>query len=395
MKAIVYETGITGHVLHFTGLICESLSKVCDEVYLCLPRSAATSVEFETHIAPHLGQNLHLDDNLPDRLARNSTRVDCLLEKIRYHSPDYLYIPSGDGIVQYLALRRFQNSLPRSLPPIEALLLNGKVAYGTGGMLRRTLNKLSARLCLHAPIRRLFHLDPFAAASLNRLNLRDVEVMPEPVESHFVIPIHDARQKIGITTYRKIVGIAGTLNQRKGVDLFLNAARVLANDQRIGFLFAGTPDDFILNEIEKLRKTLKPDRLFLYNQYLTNEDLMHCICAMDLVATPHRDLERSSGIVTRAITAGVPVLGHDFNGWLASMVERYCIGSLCDTLNPQTFANAIAKSLFVEENPPREMRAHSIRKFHSVRNFQAHWTMGIRELLRLEQSSDLLQFSSI
>jgi glycosyltransferase involved in cell wall biosynthesis len=113
---------------------------------------------------------------------------------------------------------------------------------------------------------------------------------------------------------------------------------------------------------------------------LTVVELQTALAAMDVVCTPYPAHIGSSSIVLRAAAAGRPVVGSD-TGWVGETVRRFSLGRVCDVRAPGALARALADALDATSSYAMTDAARRLVAYHTVENYQAHWTARLRERL--------------
>lgn len=138
------------------------------------------------------------------------------------------------------------------------------------------------------------------------------------------------------------VGLWGWISPRKGVGVFLEAARIAAEElQDVSFAVAGrTCDGF---EYPKLPKLPNGCRYEITEGRLSNAELARFVESCDVVAVPYTDSMQSEVALT-AFAFGRPVVG-SATGGLTEQVEAGVTGELFEPGSAQYMADALVLML--------------------------------------------------
>lgn len=112
------------------------------------------------------------------------------------------------------------------------------------------------------------------------------------------------REKLGLPAEEVLVGILGTISDRKNVPMVASAVASVGGDVRL--LVAGQLEPDVARWLSGQNRSLL-DRLIVRDEYLTNEKLDSYVAACDIVSIA-QDNNGPSGIMGKALAAGVPVL---------------------------------------------------------------------------------------
>jgi glycosyltransferase involved in cell wall biosynthesis len=411
MRVLVFEPVWAGHRLHFVSMLLPGLVETGADVTVALGREAPGTAEYRAHLAPLLEESaegvvagrVRADAWIPParhgKLSYARDALGALRQSIARARPDFLYVPTADGLSQLLGVAGMlgRRTLPRGLHS-EALLLRGSFAYPAAGWRQRVQARLSwAAAAQAAPWSVLYHLDPIVYDRERRDRSTEAEsghlrLMPDPVEGRKPSPARDASRaeilrRLGVPPDGRYVGTAGLLDRRKGVDLLIRAyadARrrgQLADTDRL--LLVGRPDPAIAAMLSgETEPMVRSGHVQVIDRFLDTADFVDAISAMDLVVTPYPRHIGSASIVIRAAALGRPVLGSDF-GWIGYVVPRFGLGRTVNVNDPAAFAAELAQSL--DDSPayrPPEA-ARRFAQFHTPENFRATWTEVLRERLGL------------
>lgn len=145
-----------------------------------------------------------------------------------------------------------------------------------------------------------------------------VRVILNGVDGTYFLPGADrleAKRALGLAT-RKVVGVVSNLSPRKGLEIFLYVAAMIAReDPRVSFLVAGGEYGRESAGREMILKSLA-DKLGLSGRIVWmgfREDVRSCLSAMDVLCHP-TEQEACSRAVLEAMACAIPVVACDDGG---------------------------------------------------------------------------------
>jgi len=218
------------------------------------------------------------------------------------------------------------------------------------------LKKVVLRAALRNPhFRFLFSLDPFVVPYIARW-ARHTEVvqLPEPLE-HFA-PAGDATPLDGVDPHRRRLVIFGTLDERKGIGVVLDALESLPRDAqgRLALVLCGRAvgpsRDDLLARISTFAAT-SAVQLRLDDRFIPEADIQTLLQTCDLALLTYQRHVGSSGVLVRAASAGIPVLATDY-GVVGEQVRRRRLGKAVDATDPRAVRDALVAWLDGEETIP-------------------------------------------
>jgi len=155
---------------------------------------------------------------------------------------------------------------------------------------------------------------------------------PDPVETDHTIGKNDFRTRFGIPINTKVLGVFGEINSRKGIDSLIKS---------FGHYVEGTRDYLLLmgrhsaKVAQKLSRFPAVRNIVSIDAFVTDDELISGINAVDVVAAVYPRHVGSASIVIRAAAAGKPVLGNDF-GWIGHMIRKHGLGKVCNVRNVES-----------------------------------------------------------
>jgi glycosyltransferase involved in cell wall biosynthesis len=405
MHVVLFEPNAHGHRYTHIRRLAPTIAGLGVRLTLVTARESLATAEFKAQIEP-LGSTLNIEAGRSYPIGEGTTYLRAAAAGLRWTArhlrPDHLYVPYADGTIQIVGARRLVGTfgIPASVE-IEGLMMRGEFAYPK----RRTpLIRLRHETWLTctaaAPFRTIHHMDPLIAEALaaRRSSLRPrVRLIADPVEAFTPTTPAEARRRLGIPEDGRYIGCVGYQDTRKGIDLLIRAflqARVSPTDR---LLLAGGQEAQVralLDEPEP-QAAIRQGRIVLIKRYISDEELMLGIAAMDVVATPYppdRAHVGSSSIVIHAASQGRPVLGTD-SGWVGHTIRRFGLGWTCGVNDPGEFAGAIRSALESAGSYRPGEASRRFSEFHRPENFVSGFCRRLRERLGAPQPAGLREWS--
>ncbi|HEX8877689.1 MAG TPA: glycosyltransferase [Phycisphaerales bacterium] len=312
--------------------------------------------------------------------------------------PDHVIIPSGDGVVEMIGVRRLMLAPSPSIEA-EAMLMSASWSYITRGTLRRWAKRRAWAFTFGASRVGTFHfIDPLVVRSIRALTpgiARRTVLAPDPVEAMPDVSRVEARRRLRIEESGRLISCVGRMDERKGIDLLIRAfmQASLASTDRL--LLMGT----FMPEIRQiLAAEAKPlvdsGRIIVVDGYVSDEQLALAIAAADLVAVTYRRHLGSASILIRAAAQQRPVITSD-RGFLGETCARFALGTACHIRDIDTLASALRGALESSDTFTPAPAAARFVEFHSVANAQLFWARRVRERLGLAPSTALRTWDSV
>ncbi len=379
MRCLIFEPDFSGHRLNFVRYIVEALSQNKHDIILATSQKTRDSDEYGIFLKP-IESSFVLDSWIENRkgvLAHAMGRIRDLRQSILRAKAEHVFIPSADGMAQILGFYHLlgMDPLPKSIP-VDALLLRGNFAYDQSTWQSKIKANLGLFALRHLKLHRLFCLDPFVCEYIQekKISFRThLEPMPDPVECGVHLAKSEARQLFGIPSDARVLGCAGVLDERKGIDLLIQAyANAKLTEKDCLFLIGRMSPSLKQKISEQIRFLVDNKHCIIVDRFVADQEFTAAIDAMDVVCTPYPRHIGSASIVIRAAAANRPVLGSDY-GWIHYAIIKYKLGWTCDVRNNETFATAISKALNnVHLNVPNNIVCTFIQEC-SISHFQNQW----------------------
>ena len=167
------------------------------------------------------------------------------------------------------------------------------------------------RLIRQGWLRQLLFVDEFLAHGLkNQFFAAPVFFLPDPCPAGYDGDVRAARRALALPEDKKIFLFYGGGYRRKGLHLAVRAMLDLPADSPAFLLCAGQ-----LNPAGEtaggLKQLVHQGRACLINRYVSVAEEKNCFAASDVVLLPYLDHFGTSGVLSRAMAAGKPVIVSD------------------------------------------------------------------------------------
>jgi glycosyltransferase involved in cell wall biosynthesis len=183
-------------------------------------------------------------------------------------------------------------------------------------------------------------------ADLHQLNKnKAAQFIPHPLYDNFgeKISKEEARKKLGINANDKIILFFGFIRKYKGLDILLNAFRIVNSKPRnknLKLLIAGEFYEDEKNYQQLLNDAEIKDHLILHTHFISNSEVKYYLCAADCVVQPYRSATQS-GVTPLAYHFEIPMIVTNVGG-LPSLVPDKKVGLIAEA-NAESIAEKIAE----------------------------------------------------
>ena len=388
---MIYEPWGSGHRYHYVRELILALTELSQKIEIVFSTTyfASQSNEFSVHLSDI--ENLFTLDcgyginRLENEISLWKT-TEHIIDSCKLHKPDHVYIPTANGILQYLGVKRFFG-LGRHLKNIEfeAMLMSGGIFHGWGDKLFGTLWRYFTKCTNCHVIHVLYPLQKDVYKTKQLKIAKEISLTPEPVETTSAYSTETARKKLGIPVEGAYIVEAGVIDKRKGADYLLQAFSKIDTDQDIKLLLAGKVSEDLKVLLDKqYKEMIDKKRLIVLDHYLSDEQFTSAFLAATIFCLPYRHIERSSGIAVRAASFGRPMLTSN-TGWLGRVIPKYQLGNTCDVTDPIEFSKNILHSLDEANDYKLTQGGKFFTSFHTIGNFRAHWMKRVRQRMGLPE----------
>jgi len=199
------------------------------------------------------------------------------------------------------------------------------------------------------PIDSFITMSEKVLADLKQFTNKPALFIPHPLYDNFgeKISKEEARKKLNINPDDKIILFFGFIRKYKGLDILLNAFKILNHNNSISspwgrgslkLLIAGEFYDDEKNYIELLNDPAIKNNLILHTQFIPNAEVKYYLCAADCVIQPYRSATQS-GVTPLAYHFEIPMIVTNVGG-LPSLVPDKKAGLIAEP-NAESIAKKI------------------------------------------------------
>ncbi len=180
---------------------------------------------------------------------------------------------------------------------------------------------------------------------------KPAQFVPHPLYDNFgeKVSKEEARQKLTINKNDKVLLFFGFIRKYKGLDILLNAMKLLKQDpstQNIKLLIAGEFYEDEKNYQELLNDSLIKDNLIVHTKFITDSMVKNFLCAADCVVQPYRNATQS-GVTPLAYHFEIPMIVTNVGG-LPSLVPDKKVGLVSEP-NAESIAEKIKEYFAIGE----------------------------------------------
>ena len=387
MKVLVFENcrKPTGHRVPYARWIADAVASLGLQVVVAFPDAIQSSGPVETYFGdcdPEISTCFFKAEVAGTSFQQLTSLVDELSSVVDSVDPDYCLIPTGDSVAVSIGTKRLFRGRRQRLSqlPIDILLMRGEFVHKHVSIAKQVVKFAKWKLSCSYTWNRIGALDPLVWFSRKQCQPR-LELCPDPVPRRPGIEKIEGRKQLGIPLQGELIVSCGNQNQIKGVDLLVCAFdRLTDNTDRflvlVGPMSQEVRDSIDSNEIsDRTRK-----QIIILDRFVTEEEFQSALLAADIVAVPYRETDRPSGIISRCVAWGIPIIASD-HGWPLWACEQFDAGLACDTRCETAFAKGIETLLDTKEDFQQSDSAKLFAEFNTVENFQNFWTKGISEAM--------------
>ena len=196
--------------------------------------------------------------------------------------------------------------------------------------------------------------------NLNRIASK-TDILYNTIDVKRFVNAQADRQKFGLEPHQIAIGTVAQICKRKGIDILLEVARLLPNDN-IVFLIVGSAGVSEEAFATQLRVTVEEDPILKNRvRFLgARQDIPDFLKSIDVFMLPTR-AEPFGIVIIEAMAAGIPVIVTKVGG-TPEIVTSKKIGRLVSTCTPEAFAQTLSEVLI----EPDKGRAMALRAQESV-----------------------------
>ncbi|MDP4283780.1 MAG: glycosyltransferase [Bacteroidota bacterium] len=169
--------------------------------------------------------------------------------------------------------------------------------------------------------------------------------VPHPLYDNFgeIISQEEARAKLGINMDDKVVLFFGFIRKYKGLDILLNAMKIINSKfdfPHLKLLIAGEFYEDEKNYEHLLNDPDIKDNLIMHTHFISDSEVKYYLCAADCVVQPYRNATQS-GVTPLAYHFEKPMIVTNVGG-LPSLVPYRKVGLIAEP-NAESIAEKIAE----------------------------------------------------
>jgi len=167
------------------------------------------------------------------------------------------------------------------------------------------------------------------------------KLLYHPIYDHFgeVVPMADARQRLGLSENDRVILFFGIIRHYKGLDLLLEAVAHMPDRTNLKVVVAGEFYEGKEECLDIIRKKGLEKHVILHDNFIPENEVKYYFCAANIMAQPYRSATQS-GVTQIAYHFGTPMLVTNVGG-LPEMVQHGKVGYVCDS-EPEDISIALA-----------------------------------------------------
>jgi len=183
------------------------------------------------------------------------------------------------------------------------------------------------------PIDRFITMSEKVLADLKQFTNKPLQFIPHPLYDNFgeKISKEEARKKLNISKEDKVILFFGFIRKYKGLDILLEAYKILKSTNKIHnlkLMIAGEFYDDKKNYETFLNDPVIKSGLILHTQFIANSEVKYYLCAADCVVQPYRSATQS-GVTPLAYHFEIPMIVTNVGG-LPSLVPHKKAGLVAE-----------------------------------------------------------------
>ncbi len=162
---------------------------------------------------------------------------------------------------------------------------------------------------------------------------KPAQFVPHPLYDNFgeIISKEEARNKLGISIKDKVILFFGFIRKYKGLDILLNAMKILKSTYNVPdlkLLIAGEFYEDEKNYHDLLNDPAIKDSLVLHTHFISDSEVKYYLCTADCVIQPYRSATQS-GVTPLAYHFEKPMIVTNVGG-LPSLVPDKKVGLIAE-----------------------------------------------------------------
>ena len=190
--------------------------------------------------------------------------------------------------------------------------------------------------------------------SMFNIDSNKIEVIPHGNFNHYLpageLTREEARSTLKLNTDDNVVLFFGAIREYKGLDLLLDAYKIISESQnQIKLLIAGSPDSAEVEKryYDRIKEISENGNILFFPEFIPFEKVSVYFTASDVVALPYKRIDHS-GVVHLAYSFAKPIIATRV-GDFEEAIEEGKSGYLVDAGSPVMLAETIIKA-FTDKN---------------------------------------------
>lgn len=380
MHVLILEAGLTGHHANYLERIASTFLAQGHRLTVCVRQEYSDHPLFARVRAQHLGRvDVKVIQPLPSwtqvlgRLGVVGSELShWLMFKRSFEQVsitdrvDQVFFPYLDYCLHAIALLgSFSIQVPWAGICMRPSFHHAKIGVLTPppkwGSIKE---RLFFRLLQQPGLKSIYTIDELLVPYVSKLHQElapRLQYLPDPAELPHKYSQATARVRLNLAAEEFLIVVYGAIDERKGIDLLLNAVREHHFSRPLRILVAG-------RHTPALRSQLSGNPLITsIDQYVDHDVEEAVFRAADAVWMGYRSHFSMSGVLVLAAMANKPVIA-THNGLIGWFTKKYCAGLAIDCENPKIVANTI--QLLAETDTPYTGQClEVIRSTHSWHRF--------------------------
>ncbi len=381
-KLLIYEPRVEGHHPGWLRFITEDLLSAGYDLVL----AADLREQSRPILEEHLGSLAASVDWLPavDETGRprNGSTAASVLAGLEESGAARAFLCAFDE----LASRAFRRAAVGRFPPptlkgrIGGIYHRPRFTAAPWWSPNRWLKLAGFRRFMRSGwVRPLLFVDEYLARDFKHAYPeRPIFFLPDPCPDDFRGDARTARKRLGLPEGRTVFLFFGVGAKRKGLHLAVDAMLQTGNRETF-LLIAGrqNPSGRVRRGIEQLQRQ---GRALLLDRYVSSAEEKLCFQGCDVVLLPYLNHFGTSGILSRAMATGKPVIASD-EQLLGRLVRDHALGWCVRSGDARALADGIAAAAIISPAEKQRFSLNATR--YADRYSRSAYRRALLESLRV------------
>lgn len=348
-KVLLFEPRTEGHHVPWAGLLATTLVQAGAEVVLA-HGDHPSQLERLEDAHPGLLGSVELHPLKPRGRFDGGSALASLARADRRHAPDRVLVANLDEFAANLCRSA---ALGFGLPKTLRGRLRGiyhrprPLDPGEGGLQNAWKRAGYRRLAAAGAFARLGVLDEDLLEPGNeRLAGVPMTWMPDFWTPMRTVDPAESRVALGVPEHQVALLFFGVPHRRKGLDLAVEAFEKHRIENAFLLVAGRQLDDPAMHA--RLDRLADAGRAVVHDRFLDEQEMAMAFSASDRILLPYRSHYGSSGVLGRAVAAGLPAIASDFH-LIGRRVVRSDLGVVHQDCDAESLADAIQRSVAPSE----------------------------------------------